>query len=40
MTAIRVSLRVGKIEQKGKRTHGHGQECCDWEVGGYKGNKW
>ena len=23
-------LRVGGIEQKGKRTHGHGQQCGDW----------
>ena len=33
-------LRGGGIEQKGKKTHGHGQQCGDcggqW---GYKGTK-
>ena len=29
------------IEQKGKRTHGRGQQCGDcWRGGGYKGIKW
>ena len=27
-------VRGGAIEQKGKRTHGHGQQCGDcWEEG-------
>ena len=29
----------GGVEQKGERTHGHGQQCRDcW--GEYKGTKW
>ena len=29
------------MEQKGKRTHGQGQQCADyWGEGGYKGIKW
>ena len=33
MTAL-WGLGDGGIEQKGKRTHGHGQECADcWGVG-------
>ena len=27
------------MEQKGKGTRGHGQQCCDCR-GGYKGVKW
>ena len=31
-------LRVGGIEQKGKRTHGHGQQCGDcWGEGVLRG---
>ena len=39
MTAIRGEWAGdGGIEQKGKRTHGHAQQCDDcW---GYKGTKW
>ena len=29
MTASRGKLGVGGTEQKGKRTHGHGQHCGD-----------
>ena len=30
-------LRNGRIEQKGKRTHGHGQQCGDcWGEEGIK----
>ena len=29
MTASRGKLGVGGTEQKGKRTHGHGQQCSD-----------
>ena len=38
MTAMgRVSVEGGGIEQKGKRTHGHGQQCGDcWEGGGIR----
>ena len=42
MTASRGLLRSGGIEQKGKRTHGHGQQCgeCGGEGGirGLNGN--
>ena len=35
MTASgRGELGDGGIKQKGKRTHGHGQQCGDW------GGKW
>ena len=27
-------LRGGRIEQKGKRTHGYGQQCGDFRVEG------
>ena len=39
MSAVRGKLEDGGIEQKGKRTHGHRQQCGDswWE--GYKGTK-
>ena len=31
-------LRSGGFEQKGKRTHGHGQQCGDcWEEEGIRG---
>ena len=34
------SLAGGGIEQKGKRTHGHGQQCGDcWGLGGIRGLK-
>ena len=32
----------GGIEQQGKRTHGHGQQCGDWwggEIKGLNGNE-
>ena len=32
--------RGGGVEQKGKRTHGHGQQCGDCGVKGHKGYKW
>ena len=36
MTASR-GLRGGRIEQKEKRTHGHGQQCGDsWGEGGIR----
>ena len=39
MTA-RSREEYGGIEQKGKRTHGHGQPCGDcWGVVRYKGTK-
>ena len=28
------------IDQKGKRTHGHGQQCGDCGGGWYSGTKW
>ena len=28
------------IEQKGKRTHGHEQQCGESRRMGYKGSKW
>ena len=34
-----VSLGDEGIEQKGKRTHGHGQQCVDYG-GGDNGTKW
>ena len=36
-----VRLEVGGIDQKGKRTHGHVQQCgdCGGEAG-YKRDKW
>ena len=39
MTASGVGRLVGGgIEQKGKRTHGHGQQCGDcWAEGGVRG---
>ena len=41
MTAIgRGRLRFGGIEQKGKRTHAHGQQCGDCWGREYKGTKW
>ena len=35
-------LGHGRMEAKGERIHGHGQQCGDCEArgGGYKGNKW
>ena len=30
----------GGIEQKGKRIHGHGQQCGDCGGRGYKVTKW
>ena len=33
-----MSLGGGGMEQKGKRTHGHGQQCGDYrEEGGIRG---
>ena len=41
MTAkVEVRLAGGEIEQKGKRTHGHGQQCGNCEQRRYKGTKW
>ena len=41
MTARGGEVRGGRIEQKGKRTHGHGQEYGDCREGrGYKEIKW
>ena len=38
MTARGRGRGGGRIEQKGKRTHGHGQQCGDcWGGGGIKG---
>ena len=38
MTASGGGLGGGGIEQKGKRTHGHGQQCGDcWRKEGIKG---
>ena len=43
MTASRGSLGGGGIEQKGKRTHGHGQQSSDCRgqgvIRGGRGNK-
>ena len=40
MTASGVGGEQG-VKQKGKRTHGHGQQCGDfWGGGGYMGTKW
>ena len=40
MTASGREVRGVGIEQKGKRTHGHGQPCGDcWGVVRYKGTK-
>ena len=36
----RRALGGGGIEQKGKRTHGHGQQCGDCRGEDYKGDKW
>ena len=38
----KVGGRLGdrEIEQKGKRTHGHGQQWGDCGGGEYKGTKW
>ena len=33
-------LGCGGIEQKGERTHGHGQQCDDCWGQGCKGTKW
>ena len=41
MTAKGRRLGGGGIKQKGKRIHGHGQQCGDCgNGGGYKGSKW
>ena len=41
MTAKWWGVRGGGTEQKGKRTHGHGQQCGDyWGGRQYKGAKW
>ena len=35
LTVLGAGLGSGRIERKGKRTHGHGQQCGDcrgWEV--------
>ena len=43
MTAMGMGLEGGEIQQKGKRTNGHGQQCGDSGAGGrekYKGDKW
>ena len=47
MTALGRGLGSGRIEQEGKRTHGHGQQCSDYQgrgmdVGGrgFRGDKW
>ena len=38
MTASRGKLGVGGTEQKGKRTHGHGQRCGEcWAEGAVRG---
>ena len=38
MTASRGKLGVGGTEQKGKRTHGHGQQCGNcWGEGHIRG---
>ena len=39
MTAseVRGKLGGGGIEQKGKRTHGHGQQCDDYRGRGHRG---
>ena len=38
MTASVGVERVGGIEEKEKRTHGHGQQCGDcWEQAGIRG---
>ena len=38
LTALGGMVRSGGIEQKRKRTHGHGQQCSDcWEGGGIMG---
>ena len=34
------SVGGGRIEQKGKRTHGHGQQCGDCGGEEKKGTKW
>ena len=34
MTAVGGELESGGMEQKGKRTHGHGQQCGDYGEGG------
>ena len=33
-------VRGGGVEQKGKRTQGHGQQCGDCGGGVYKGTAW
>ena len=33
MTAVEGRLGGGGIKQKGKRTHGHGQQCGDYGEG-------
>ena len=40
MTAKRGGVGAGGIEQKGKRTHGHGQQCdvCGRCIKGTNGN--
>ena len=38
MTARGGEVRGGRIEQKGKRTYGHGQQCGDcWGEGSIRG---
>ena len=38
MTDKRGKVGYGGIEEKGKRTHGHRQQCDDcWEEGGIRG---
>ena len=43
MTAVGGRLGDGRIEQKRKRTHGHGQQCGDcrggWRYKGLNGNR-
>ena len=37
MTAMGGGIGRGGIEQKGKKTHGCGQQCGDYRGGEYKG---
>ena len=40
LTALSRCSGCGGMEQKGTRTHGHGQQCGDWGMVGYKDDGW